>query len=239
LLPFFIQPSVNAEDDAVISGLQTEVQNLKGGLPAEQAARIAADEDLQDQIDNLQTPASSEGLAIYDADNNFIGKYLGPSDSGAFLGIEIDGEIYGAEANKSGIIPNQGYLYYKTFSCESWGGYNYCNVPTCLGEPYIPTGNLSYVPDGYVYVINYPPPNNKVTLGGLLSDGIVAGQSLYIPDPDQPEETDVYFEAYATPGGFCRVARQGLDPFRIKAATAKPAKVGYDFSIHNPNWKIQ
>lgn len=63
LLPFFIQTGVNAEDNAVITGLQTEVQNLKGGLPAEQAARIAKDADLQNQIDNIQLTPGPQGPA--------------------------------------------------------------------------------------------------------------------------------------------------------------------------------
>ena len=60
--------TVLAVDDATVQAIQdeattaknkanqnaTEIQNMKGGLPAESAARIAADDDLQNQIDNIQ-----------------------------------------------------------------------------------------------------------------------------------------------------------------------------------------
>jgi uncharacterized protein (TIGR02145 family) len=40
---------------------ETEIQNLKGGLPAEAASRMDADEDLQSQINNIQLTPGPQG----------------------------------------------------------------------------------------------------------------------------------------------------------------------------------
>ena len=75
LLPFSSAGNALAQDDATLSALQTnvtsaknkadtnalEIQNLKGGLPAEQAARIAADAELQSKIDNIQLIPGPQG----------------------------------------------------------------------------------------------------------------------------------------------------------------------------------
>jgi len=80
LFSFFLCGNVWAVDDVAIQELQTDVsstkskadknkadiENLKGGLPAEVAARKAADTDLQNQLNNIQLtpgPPGPEGPA--------------------------------------------------------------------------------------------------------------------------------------------------------------------------------
>ncbi|KPJ77738.1 MAG: hypothetical protein AMJ54_06020, partial [Deltaproteobacteria bacterium SG8_13] len=75
LLSVFLCGNVWAVDDTAIQDLQTdvsttkskadknaaEIESMKGGLPAEAAARKAADDYLQQQIDNIELIPGPEG----------------------------------------------------------------------------------------------------------------------------------------------------------------------------------
>jgi hypothetical protein len=75
VLSFLLYGNAWADDDAAIQELQTdvsvtktkadknaaEIESMKGGLPAEAAARAAKDADLQAQIDNIQLTPGPQG----------------------------------------------------------------------------------------------------------------------------------------------------------------------------------
>lgn len=71
-----------------------DIDNLKGGLPAEVAARIAADENLQNQIDNIQLPPGPQGEA-------------GPAGP---QGLQGERGPAGPSGNPAGQVCSEGYV---------------------------------------------------------------------------------------------------------------------------------
>lgn len=104
----------------------TEIQNLKGGLPAEQAARKAADANLQMQIDNIQLipgpqgpmgPAGSQGPQGEQGLTGPKGEQGPPGPAGAIDVYDANGQYLGQLLRPGS--PSESYIYIYVPSLQS------------------------------------------------------------------------------------------------------------------------
>ena len=146
--------------------------DAEAALQAETDARIAADADLQTQIDNIPAGGSG-GLKLYDADNQFLGYIMSVSSSGSiyrfsarvynpsFGGIidwvqYAEQEVNGEYTIYSDLIPGG----FRVFSNEDCTGLSYAWVryssPSLAikqlgqfnsGEYYIATSEVFLIPN--------------------------------------------------------------------------------------------
>ncbi|GEM_PF-6563942 len=215
-LGVFLASPLFAADEAVIEDLQSDVETtrlktdentnkineLMGGLPAEQAARIAADVELRQLIEENSGPAGS-GISLTDANGSVVGAVIAHTENTAEVLYQFQdattGETHKAilDMEKNGIVAstaNRVILYYADGSCLGQAYMPKITSPSLWENYVMPKYGTATVPPP-----DYPSSSPPQTVGNR--------NTIWFPDTSQapwtPYSNPVYVYKMGPYGMYC------------------------------------